>query len=1155
MRVSGRVLVRETGTGVSDVVVAAFDRRSERPLDVDRRVALREVGAALGSTLTDAAGRFELVIERRPNEARPLELVLAVLAPEDSSGPERPFSDGRVLVITMIPRATDAPAEAYVLRVTEAQLHGLNLGSTQPDADVLAKEIDRRAFAEERESAIADGVRRRRMASKSAALSRRVQIKTRAKTKFESLSRLTPDQRKDPQRVDRNGDITAVLERTMAEGLARVANARGPLPLPSDPVVLARMGLRVEGDSVEGDLSLEAWAAAMVRNGQDLTRSRTLTDIAGPRVPETATNHAPGSNPLALVERMTAPPSIQGAVLNQLGDLMGYEPGAKPTPDSVRDELASLAQLGRASAADADAIHDFHVLKLAWKDLWTQLFDSSVKDEAAALYEELVIKSEDETGSSAALPILGADAVLDVAELRDLVGASSAVDDSLGMAISFALHGAASGLTPALTADQQAQLIAKLQALRSDVLVSPDGARTRLERLVLRLSALLHENYAFDVFKPGACNFGLMLTYRQRWTPTAYQAGDLVATLPLAPGESRKYSKKQSVKRSVAETISEKAMTSGSDQQSSTRRADAEIMRKVDSATNFKLSAEGKVNVGIASITASSHFERDQKNASANTKKDFHEATMKAAREYKNERSVEVSTKTEETFETSTSAEISNPNNEITVTYLFYELERRYAVASALHRVRPVILVAQNVPAPNEIDEAWLIAHHWILNRVLLDDSFRPALFYLSGGMAGDEASLAIKRAHWEAQKAMLAQLEGQLRTTLSMRDELRETLVKTAQKLQVADEMPTAMKVLSLGLAIDPAEKAIDVLEASRKAAETRLQYVEQALEDAQRKAGDAATALDAATKDYAAATQAKFDRHVAIDQLRVHVKQNVLYYMQAVWTYEPPDQRYFRLYTLPVKIPVSTSAVKIKGAYKKQGQFPEVIGTLSLPGSPWPMRSELGEALNAAIANGAATNEDESEADPETAEIPPHVLATMFETKTLSEVADLDSPIGFKGNYVIFPLKVPTFITTFMMKDYIDEETGLRDPDPEGNARPAEILSLIDQIEAQTSLTDEQRATLTTLRAEVRTWVNDEIVVPTGQLFIEALPGAHPLLEEFKLRHRIEDVKKAQAEVRRAELENVRLAARILSNNYENPTIERRVVVGADPTVTTDV
>ena len=54
--------------------------------------------------------------------------------------------------------------------------------------------------------------------------------------------------------------------------------------------------------------------------------------------------------------------------------------------------------------------------------------------------------------------------------------------------------------------------------------------------------------------------------------------------------------------------------------------------------------------------------------------------------------------------------------------------------------------------------------------------------------------------------------------------------------------------------------------------------------------------------------------------------------------------------------------------------------------------------------------------------------------------------------------------------------------------------------------------------------------VIVPTVSLYIEALVGTHPLLEDFKLIHRALDVKKVQAEVRHAELENIRLAARAL-------------------------
>jgi hypothetical protein len=68
---------------------------------------------------------------------------------------------------------------------------------------------------------------------------------------------------------------------------------------------------------------------------------------------------------------------------------------------------------------------------------------------------------------------------------------------------------------------------------------------------------------------------------------------------------------------------------------------------------------------------------------------------------------------------------------------------------------------------------------------------------------------------------------------------------------------------------------------------------------------------------------------------------------------------------------------------------------------------------------------------------------------------------------------------------------------------------------------------------------------VVPTGSLFIESLVDPNPVLEEFKLRHRELDVYKVQSEVRHAELENVRLAARLLNEEWEDPDIERKVVI----------
>jgi hypothetical protein len=78
---------------------------------------------------------------------------------------------------------------------------------------------------------------------------------------------------------------------------------------------------------------------------------------------------------------------------------------------------------------------------------------------------------------------------------------------------------------------------------------------------------------------------------------------------------------------------------------------------------------------------------------------------------------------------------------------------------------------------------------------------------------------------------------------------------------------------------------------------------------------------------------------------------------------------------------------------------------------------------------------------------------------------------------------------------------------------------------------------------------------VVPTNSLFIEVLPGTRPLLENFKLRHRELDVYKVQSEVRKAELENLRLAARLLNAEREDPDIEKKIVVEGSVDTNVDV
>lgn len=836
--------------------------------------------------------------------------------------------------------------------------------------------------------------------------------------------------------------------------------------------------------------------------------------------------------------------------------------GTRPDVNAVMDDLAAMKNL-RGGPADATAFHDFHVLQLAFENIWMHAFDENLKDTVKMLFVEAVRLYDDH-----GLIVPNFDAINDINDLYYFIGEAKKLLDPkyTGIALPVEVQQYAPEAAPVwnlLSSGQQKQILnligeTRIAGLQSDnvtrviregvaeIIKQPLGTAARLTRLIYELQEALSEPYAFDVFATNSYNFGLMVTYRQRWEPGAYQAGDLVATIPLAPNESRKFSKKRIVKTSRAEKEIEKSMSSRSLQTSETSRAEAEIMQKVTTATNFKMTAHGSFNIGIGNIDATTEFMANQEQQSALNKKAFHEATMKAAEEYRLERSLEIdTTSTFETEETS-SGEISNPNNEITVTYLFYELQRRFKIHEFLYRVRPVILVAQDVPAPHEIDEAWLIQYQWILSRVLLDDSLRPALNYLTSGFAGDEVSINIIKAQWEAQVALVRDLEGQVKTQLTMRDVFRGQLEgkeiaearASAERTEAAADIAT--NVLSPGGALafaftgglsafftgkeDAAnlEEAVTkatMAEAARKAGETRLKYVEEALADAQDKLRQALTTFEKATKDYAAAMQNQFSRHVAIDQLRIHVKQNILYYMQAIWDHEPPDQRFFRLYNKLVACPKPdqncTPIFEIPSGITSDEELREYMATLCSP-------------------------------------------TISFDKTELVEVADLDNPLGYKGNYIIFPMKGECYLTQYMLSEFIDDYLGVLDPDGSDTfdaenfdqewRKAMEIADRRTRERRQAELRSQLVNYITAIRRST-----DEIIVPTGQLFIEALPGSHPLLEDFKLLHRLEDVRKVKSEIRRAELENLRLASRVIGGQtkvelLEDPDVEKKVVVNGN-------
>jgi hypothetical protein len=1176
-RIVGRVLVKETNVGIANLVIAAFDaddvgtsgKHAEEGAPMDR------LGQRLGSVLTERDGSFVLETtdcEPAGGSARP-DLMLAVFAPEDALGVGHPAPqppEKRLLHVSRGPRTNAGSTEAYVIRLLQAQLDAFEISSL--DLRDGGADIEHYAASVIRDVGLRNRLRESIAPHLKEQAQRREAIRAQAREKVANLSAVPTTLRNHALFVAHGAQVAEAQEAAISAGMRDFARAQTAFMLRLTSAQLAELGAEVASDGEPVEVSPAALEQQMLAlsGGSDLVRRRSLVDAC--RKPAAAADGGGVPGPVRELSEPPAPPTreelerrILGSIAGQLEALPGGL-GKRPGQDEVN---ASLYQLDlKGGPADTVAFHDFHVLQVAFRHVWTQAFDGKLRGGAEELYAELT-QLYDEAG----LQVPPVNAIDDVSKLerfvddvRKTIGGrpTPGTDKKPVIDVSFMGFGKKvdppppanfvappapatfTGTFPELAwawgylSPEQRMQIEKLtnvvinpassegavdhaRALVKSIAQHPDGAGGRLQKLLLELEAALKEPYAFDVFAPDSYNFGVMLTYRQKWEPLTYQAGELVATIPLAPGESRKYSRRQVVKRTRAEKEIERAMSSRSVHTTDTARAEAEIIKKATTATNFKLTADGSFNIGIGSISASSAFGGNQSEDSAVTKKDFHESTLRAAEEYRRERALEIDTSVAEEREEVQSGEISNPNNEITVTYLLYELERRYRVTEHLHRARPVILVAQEVPAPHEIDEAWLVQHQWILARVLLDDSFRPAVDYLTSGLAGDEVSIEVVRARWEAQRNLVSKLETEAVDQKAFRDHLREEVIATQKRIDEAKASgaPLAVKILSLGMMPDPADKAAELLEASRRAGEARLEYIDETLVDTQRKLARAADAFETATRDYAAALQNQHSRHIAIDQLRVHVKQNILFYMQAIWDHEPPDQRFFRLYTKKVVLPKPgfgpvPNASKATVQSAKKPALPLGIEAKSMVTVNWTW----GDVIER-------------------------------EEKELVEVADLDIPLGYKGNYIIFPLKRPCTLTSFMLREYVDDYFGVRDPHELGNYSIEELEHYVTCVRDRADIPDTEKRALVGYYTERLTEdrpASDVIIVPTGQLFIEALPGRHPLLEDFKLRHRLEDLHKVQAEVRHAELENIRLAARLNSGDkslLEDPDIEKRILV----------
>ena len=1170
---------------------AASIARNPRSLIGDDLSMLYKIGKRTGSTVTSGSGQFALELASRDinlprrNEQR-ADLILVVLAPDE---PGLHVND-RLLHLSMDIRFNAGSAEAHVVLIPTGILkkHGVPVPEAPPVGEARSRaQVDAYVNEKQREKEFNAGA-----AGYHGAEAERESVERKT---FRSafVKTVVTDLAAVPVRGVMAGETDNIADKnreTIEGGVQRAnamlaaTNTNGvPVNLYLTPDDRQRLAPFFNGvatgyvdipDSDLGDVlfrtnSTENPGTLLIHNNP--IASFCAAESEDERCAKLHTNgpHAHGGEVL--------PPAPTSPGFNSAtgDDVLGYVDRLLrdiPAPDMVlRPELAPKRTGQDVAAAvnafslqkgpaEVPAFYDFHSVQVAFDHVWRQLFDEAipnlaytanqlgkrkfgVQDVVGNLRNALLTNGLFFTISPVEVPASVA-RLFDITkeEFNEMSFANRQQLEQIAAQIhectvtthvnfnQWTLKHGGSKIT-------DLRIIQSLteQGERLIDMVRHDDYHT-LHRTLRDLHERLNAKYEFTVFAADkdyhSVNFGLLNTYRQQWIPLNYQAGKLVKTIPLAPKEERKYSVKvnRHDKRSVKEA--RKNNTSITGEQTTTSKVEADIMAKAQNKTNFGVTAEGDFNVGIYNGKGTTTFGVEAISESAQNRKDFREAVVKAVQDYKNETSTEVTTDYDETTESLTSGTIANPNDALSFTCLFYELQKRFRISEQIYRVMPVVMVAQPMPRPDEITPAWVLAHDWILNRHLLDDSFRPTLRYIANNSVGDDFSLRELRKNLRQQRNLVDTLRIEF-SAASMQADNRYAALEAqiarriaAEEAEAGDGLlndvadfigrgPVISEIFGSGAGPNP-----EAAKARELAAKDAHQYALEKAEKAATALKQEVNTLHTLTEQYNKLLQARLDNETKVKRLLVHFRNNIFYYMQAIWNLEPPDQRLLRLHNVPVPVLELESR-----SYRVNVETdPDIFAAFREPGTE-RHRAFLHGTLKHAPNGG-------------------------FETKPLVEVADIGNLICCIGNYMVFPLKAHNALTEFMAAPYVDSAFGAMDPDELSN------VSLDDYAKYVCCLHDSmEESAFNAIKPQLEEWLKrllaaplrngDEIVIPTGSLFIESLVDQHPILEDYKLKHRELDVFKVQEEVRKAGLENLRLAARLVSQEYEDPDIEKKIVL----------
>jgi len=297
-QISGYVLVKESNSGVPNLVVTAYDaEKSLREIIADhaanKNLNLENLGKRIGSILTDQNGKFVIDSENlqfHGNESRP-DLLIAIFAPEDIQTIQNPFQlplEERILYISGVPRADAGAEEAFVIRLLQAQLDHFQIPAI---ASTRGNEAHIHRLVNSIESTwnYRDSLKNKLQTRLQAEQKKSEEIKHQARDKVKHLSGIPQYLRDDNMsnnqllingKKDLAKNLKRKQEKSITDGLALFQTRKPVMRLTLTKGELADLGITVKNGKITGKIDPEKFTKKVgsLIKGFDLVRLRGINN-------------------------------------------------------------------------------------------------------------------------------------------------------------------------------------------------------------------------------------------------------------------------------------------------------------------------------------------------------------------------------------------------------------------------------------------------------------------------------------------------------------------------------------------------------------------------------------------------------------------------------------------------------------------------------------------------------------------------------------------------------------------------------------------------------------------------------------------------------------------------------------------------------------